>query len=82
MAYHLGGGAGGIEAYLKHLGPSQERRWATLGTPRLTPEVCALLVEGVRQEAAGRPVPSLETLRDEALIRVLSARRETADVVN
>ncbi|TIU71853.1 MAG: 3-hydroxyacyl-CoA dehydrogenase, partial [Mesorhizobium sp.] len=28
MAYHLGGGPGGIEHYLKHLGPSQERRWA------------------------------------------------------
>ncbi len=81
MAYHLGGGEGGIDAYLKHLGPSQERRWATLGTPRLTPEVCALLVEGVRQEAAGRSVPALEAARDKAIIRVLSARGDEADAV-
>ncbi|WP_247411503.1 3-hydroxyacyl-CoA dehydrogenase NAD-binding domain-containing protein [Bradyrhizobium sp. 150] len=47
MAYHLGGGAGGIEHYLKHLGGSQERRWATLSTPKLTPDVCDRLVAGV-----------------------------------
>lgn len=74
MAYHLGGGAGGIEHYLRHLGPSQERRWATLGNPRLTPDVCARLVEGVQAEADGRSIPDLEAQRDAALIRVLAAR--------
>lgn len=81
MAYHLGGGAGGMEAYLEHLGPSQERRWTTLGSPRLTPEVCALLVEGIREEAAGRSISSLEALRDKALMRALAARKEKSDVV-
>ncbi|RBP11365.1 3-hydroxyacyl-CoA dehydrogenase [Roseiarcus fermentans] len=79
MAYHLGGGAGGIEHYLRHLGPSQERRWATLGNPRLTPEVCARLVEGVRAEAKGRSIRELEAQRDAALIRVLAARRGGED---
>jgi 3-hydroxyacyl-CoA dehydrogenase len=82
MAYHLGGGAGGMDAYLKHLGPSQERRWADLGSPKLTPEVCALLVEGVREEAAGRSISSLEALRDKALIRALSAREGKNDAAN
>lgn len=74
MAYHLGGGPGGIEAYLEHLGPSQERRWASLGNPRLTPEVRAALIEGVAREAAGRDIATLEAERDEALIRALRAR--------
>lgn len=74
MAYHLGGGPGGIEAYLEHLGPSQERRWASLGNPRLTPAVRAALIEGVAREAAGRDIATLEAERDEALIRALRAR--------
>ena len=75
MAYHLGGGAGGMEHYLRHLGPSQERRWATLGNPQLTPDVCARLVGGVQAEADGRSIRELEVQRDAALIRVLAARR-------
>jgi carnitine 3-dehydrogenase len=75
MAYHLGGGPGGIDHYLKHLGPSQERRWATLGSPKLTPEVCALLVAGVKAEAAGRSIQTLEAERDQALMRVQLARK-------
>jgi 3-hydroxyacyl-CoA dehydrogenase len=80
MAYHLGGGPGGMDHYLKHLGPSQERRWRTLGSPRLTPEVCALLVEGVRSEAAGRSIQSLEAERDRALVRVQLAMKRAGDV--
>jgi 3-hydroxyacyl-CoA dehydrogenase len=71
MAYHLGGGAGGIAHYLDHLGPSQEHRWGTLGNPRLTPETRKLLTEGVTAEAAGRTVAELEAERDLALIRAL-----------
>ncbi len=74
MAYHLGGGAGGLAHYLQHLGPSQERRWRTLGSPSLTPEVCATLVEGVAQEAAGRSIADLEAARDSAIIRMIAAR--------
>jgi carnitine 3-dehydrogenase len=75
MGYHLGGGPGGIEQYLSHLGPSQERRWATLGTPSLTPELCRTLIDGVAEEAAGRSLGTLAAERDDALIRVIAARK-------
>ena len=78
MTYHLGGGAGGIRHYLDHLGPSQERRWASLGTPRLSADVKAALVAGVEAEAGGRTVTELEARRDRALIDVLKARTEVA----
>ncbi|HVI87720.1 MAG TPA: 3-hydroxyacyl-CoA dehydrogenase NAD-binding domain-containing protein [Dongiaceae bacterium] len=74
MAYHLGGGPGGIAHYLQHLGPSQERRWADLGTPKLTPEVCKLLTDGIAAEAAGRSIAELEQDRDAALIASLQLR--------
>jgi 3-hydroxyacyl-CoA dehydrogenase len=76
MAYHLGGGPGGIVHYLKHLGPSQERRWATLGRPSLTAGVCEQLRAGVEREAAGRSIAELEALRDRGLVALLRARRE------
>jgi 3-hydroxyacyl-CoA dehydrogenase len=75
MTYHLGGGAGGIESYLRHLGPSQERRWQSLGSPRLTLRVRRKLIEGVLMEAAGRSIETLERERDAKLIRILRARK-------
>lgn len=78
MTYHLGGGAGGIEHYLEHLGPSQERRWASLGNPRLTPEVKQRIIEGIIEEARGRPISQLEERRDRALIELLKSRIEVA----
>lgn len=74
MLYHLGGGAGGYRGYLDHLGPAQERRWADLGAPSLTPEVKDALVDGVKAEADGRTLSELENERDAALIALLKAR--------
>lgn len=76
MAYHLGGGSGGIAHYLDHLGVSQERRWADLGNPRLTPELRQALIEGIAVEAAGRSISELEQERDAALIAALKLRAD------
>lgn len=73
LTYHLGGGPGGIGAYLERLGASQERRWADLGAPRLTPEVRGRIGEGVRQEAGGRSVGDLEAERDRRIAAALRA---------
>jgi carnitine 3-dehydrogenase len=75
MAYHLGGGAGGMAQYLSHLGPSQERRWQDLGQPRLDAATCAKLVKGIASEAAGRDIATLEAERDTGLIAVQRALR-------
>lgn len=75
MTYHLGGGEGGIAGYLAHLGPSQLRRWESLGNPGLGPEVQQAIVAGVAEEAAGRSIAELEARRDEGLLALLKARR-------
>ena len=82
MGYHLGGGTGGIEHYLQHLGPSQERRWASLGSPALTPEVCERLIRGVHKEAAGRSITQLEQQRDEQLMQIVKIRRAHPTIDN
>ena len=71
MTYHLGGGEGGIEHYLAHLGPSQARRWASLGTPVFDERTHRALIDGVHDEAAGRSVAELEAERDRALLGML-----------
>lgn len=73
MAYHLGGGVGGIQHYLSHLGPSQELRWQDLGQPRLDVTTCAKLVEGIAAEAGARDIATLESERDAGLIAVQKA---------
>ena len=75
MTYHLGGGAGGMAHYLEHLGASQEGRWSTLGTPRLTPELRAALIAGVEAEAGGKSIAQLEQERDASLIGILATRK-------
>lgn len=73
LTYHLGGGGGGLAQYLAHLGPSQQRRWGSLGTPRLTPELRQTLVEGVEAETGGADVASLADERDRRLVELLRA---------
>jgi len=75
LLYHLSGGEGGMSYYLEHLGPTQERRWADLGHPRLTLDVRKALIKGVDDEADGRSVLEIERQRDEALHRILKARQ-------
>ena len=76
LSYHLGGGEEGIEGYLDRLGSSQERRWASLGAPELTEVVKRQLIDGVREEAAGRSVEELEDRRDALLIDALRLRAD------
>lgn len=74
MTYHLGGGEGGIRHYLDHLGPSQEKRWASLGNPQLSEDVKAAIVRGVEAEAAGRSIADLSAERDAMLLQTLKLR--------
>ncbi|KUL96332.1 3-hydroxyacyl-CoA dehydrogenase [Bosea sp. WAO] len=79
MTYHLGGGEGGIAGYLAHLGPSQVRRWQSLGSPSLDADVQAKIVAGVAEEAGGRSIAELEARRDEGLLALLKARTLVSD---
>lgn len=74
MTYHLGGGEGGIAHYLDHLGPSQERRWATLGNPKLSEDVKAAIVAGVEAKSNGRSIADLEWQRDQLLVEILNLK--------
>lgn len=74
QTYHTGGGPGGLADYLAHLGSSQERRWATLGTPTLDAPTRQLLIDGMAAETGEQTVAELEAARDATLIALLKAR--------
>ena len=75
LAYHTGGGPGGMAHYLAHLGASQEQRWRTLGNPSLDAETRELLIRGIADATGNAPVGDLERRRDAALVELLRARR-------
>ncbi|MGO9982668.1 MAG: 3-hydroxyacyl-CoA dehydrogenase NAD-binding domain-containing protein [Rhodomicrobium sp.] len=73
---HLAGGSGGIEHALDHLGPPISDWWAALGDPKLTPELCAAVSEGVHEAVRGRSSGEIMAYRDNLLMQLLTAKRE------
>lgn len=71
LTFHLGGGEGGMEHFLRHIGPAVQSWWDDLGTPSLAPELERKIVDGVLEETGGRPIADLARDRDEALVRLL-----------
>jgi 3-hydroxyacyl-CoA dehydrogenase len=77
LQWHLGGGAGGIKHFMDHLMPPLEGMMKALGIPNITPELKQKVVDGVTQEAAGRPVDQLAQEENRVLIGLLKLRAET-----
>jgi 3-hydroxyacyl-CoA dehydrogenase len=67
--FHLGGGPGGLPAFIDKLGPAFESYWDDLGSPRFTPEIRAKLAEGIKA-LPDRDV--LQADRDRKLVEVLA----------
>lgn len=80
MTFHLGGGTGGLDHFLHHLLPAVEGWWADLGTPTMTEELKASLVEGVKVEAGVRTLAELAARRDTLLAQII-ALKAAEDVV-
>ena len=68
--YHLAGGDEGIAHYMRHLGPTQEARWRTLGEPSLTEELTAQIVREVEEAASEFSLPQLAQIRDSGLVEL------------
>ncbi|MFG2915659.1 3-hydroxyacyl-CoA dehydrogenase family protein [Kitasatospora sp. NPDC048298] len=72
-SFHLGGGPGGLPAFLRHLGPALETQWSDLGSPRLDDPTVKLLSE---QADFGASFAELQAARDRAQIKVMRALGE------
>ena len=69
MTYHLGGGKGGIEYLMRHIGVKKAEWLETMATWTMQPEsVIQKAVEGVDDMVGGTELEELEAKRDEYLI--------------
>lgn len=66
--FHLGGGAGGIEAFLRQFTGPMQSWWDALGAPNLTPETVAQVQAGISEMIAGRDFKALASSRDAAIL--------------
>ena len=72
LIYHLGGGEGGIEYFIDHLGPAFEGWWKSMATwTSLPQEAKSILVEGVKEEIKGKNLTEVTQWRDEKLVKLL-----------
>ncbi|MBV9196039.1 MAG: 3-hydroxyacyl-CoA dehydrogenase [Solirubrobacterales bacterium] len=75
LSFHLGGGPGGLAHFFAHFAPGMQRRWDTLGRPRLDDATIALLAREVERAYGDTSIEALERERDDAQIAMLRARQ-------
>lgn len=80
LTYHLGGGSGGIEYFLKHIDSSKSVWLDTLAKWTITPESAARkTVKDVQKMVGNRTIEDLEKWRDRqlaTLLKLLSCNRD------
>ena len=74
MIFHLGGGPGGIQHFIEHVGVSWDRLWKDLASWNSLPAPTAdALAAGLQAEAGDRTLPEIAQWRDEKLVQLLKA---------
>ncbi|MBB5357476.1 3-hydroxyacyl-CoA dehydrogenase [Rhodanobacter sp. ANJX3] len=76
MLFNLGGGEGGIAHFLEQFTGPMNALWSALGSPVLTPELCAMIAQGATEELHNRPFAQLVSERDEVLLGLLALRNQ------
>jgi len=71
MTYHLGGGKGGIEYLMRHIGASKAKWLETAATWTEAPEsVVQKAIDGVDEMVGGKSLEELEAWRDKYLLEL------------
>ncbi|KJS43206.1 MAG: hypothetical protein VR71_11665 [Roseovarius sp. BRH_c41] len=75
MLLNLGGGEGGLRAYVGQFADHYAEWWDDLGRPQLTQDTVDALVEGISQEAGSRDYRTLRAERDSQILALLRSIR-------
>ena len=78
MAFHVACGAGGMATNLDQFGPALKLPWTRLEAPELTQELRNRMVDGCNQMAGERGFEQMAAKRDQQIVAVLRALRDTA----
>ena len=75
MLFHLGAGAGGLQAFFDHFSDTFNGWWDDLGQIHLNDEIIAAIIKGVEAEADGQSVQELAARRDALLTAIQQATK-------
>ena len=74
MLFHLGGGAGGMQAFCSRYADSFNRWWDDLDEIQLDEPLANNLAAGVDAESMGKPLAELAEERDALIVAFLRSR--------
>ncbi len=77
LTYTLAGGNAGMRHFMAQFGPALQLPWTYLPAPELTEALIDRVVEGTAEQQGARSIAELERYRDDCLLAVLGAIRET-----
>ena len=77
LIYTLAGGDAGMRHFMAQFGPALQLPWTKLVAPELTDALIDKVVEGTAEQLGGKSIADLERYRDDCLMAVQAAIRET-----
>lgn len=77
MTYTLAGGDAGMRHFMAQFGPALKLPWTYLQAPELTESLIDDVVDGTSVQQGQRSIAELERYRDDCLLAVLDAVRQT-----
>ena len=76
LAWHLGGGPGGMRHTIEQFGPALELPWSHMKAPELTDELKERIVDGCEVESGARAFDEMERRRDRWLAEIQKVLKE------
>jgi len=77
LTYTLAGGNAGMRHFMAQFGPALQLPWTYLPAPELTESLIDKVVEGTSEQQGNRSIAELERYRDDCLLAVLGAIKDT-----
>ena len=77
LTYTLAGGNAGMRHFMAQFGPALQLPWTYLPAPELTDTLIDRVVEGTSEQQGSRSIAELERYRDDCLLAVLGAIKDT-----
>ena len=76
LTFHLAGGKAGMKHMLKQFGPALKLPWTKLKAPKLSKKLSSRVIVGTRQQAKGKSVAMISSIRDEYLVNLQKLRKK------
>ena len=68
--YMIAGGKGGARHFMQQFGPTLKLPWCHMDAPELTKEIIERFARGTEEQAKGKSIRELESIRDECLVAI------------